>query len=156
MVDNLDSIDRSMPKTRPIAATISAVIKDGAVLLVRRANAPDVGLWGFPEGKIDFGETIEAAAVRDLLEETGVVGEAVSVFIAVDDFDIDDSSSVCEHYVLIAVLCRWISGSPLAGDDALEAAWHDLAQLGMADPGMSFGVAHLARQAAALANTVRS
>ena len=94
--------------------------------------------------------------MRDLLEETGVVGEAVSVFNAVDAFDIDDSSSVCEHYVLIAVLCRWISGSPLAGDDALEAAWHDLAELGMADPGMSFGVAHLARQAAALANTVRS
>lgn len=155
--ENSVGIAGDMAKARrPIVATISAVIKDGAVLLVRRANAPDIGLWGFPGGKIDFGETIEVAAVRELLEETGIVAEAVSVFNAVDAFDIDKSSSVREHYVLIAVLCRWISGSPLAGDDALEAAWHNLAELGVADVGMSFGVADVAKQAAALAATTKS
>ena len=73
------------------------------------------------------------------------------MFNAVDAFDIDDSTGIRGHYILIAVLCRWISGSPLAGDDALEAAWHSLAQLGATDVGMSFGVADVARQAAALA-----
>lgn len=150
----MKDIDHDAPVTRrPVAATISAVIKDGAVLLVRRANAPDAGLWGFPGGKIDFGETIEAATVRELFEETSVIAEVVTVFNAVDAFDIDDSSGVRGHYILIAVLCRWISGSPLAGDDALEAAWHNLAELGTTDVAMSFGVADVARQAEALAGS---
>lgn len=51
---------------RPIAATIAVVIRDAQGLLVRRANPPDAGLWGFPGGKIDRGETIDAAAVRGL------------------------------------------------------------------------------------------
>jgi 8-oxo-dGTP diphosphatase len=137
--------------SHPVPATIAAVIRDGQVLLVRRANAPDAGLWGFPGGKIDHGETIEAAAVRELLEETGVRAEAGPVFTAVDAMDMAATGEVHAHYVLIAVLCRWTSGEPQAGDDALEAAWHDLEGLDHAGLAMSFGVAEVARQAATLA-----
>ncbi len=136
---------------RPIPATIAAVIKDGAVLLVRRANPPDAGLWGFPGGKIDYGETIEQAAVRELFEETGIQAEAGPVFNSVDVFDRGPEGEIRQHYILIAVLCRWVAGSPIAGDDALEAAWHPLANLGGAALAMSFGVAGIAHQAAALA-----
>ncbi|MEN7538812.1 NUDIX domain-containing protein, partial [Aurantiacibacter flavus] len=55
---------------RPIAATIAVVLREGQVLLVRRANPPDAGRWGFPGGKIETGETIEQAAIRELYEET--------------------------------------------------------------------------------------
>jgi len=136
---------------RPVPATIAAVIKDGTVLLVRRANPPDAGLWGFPGGKIDFGETIEQAAVRELFEETGVRAEAGPVFTAVDALDRDDQGAVRQHYVLIAVLCRWVSGSPVAGDDALDAAWHGLDGLEQANLALSFGVVQVAQQAKALA-----
>lgn len=140
----------SLPVRRPVPATIAVVIRDGSVLLVRRANPPDAGLWGFPGGKIDYGETIEQAAVRELLEETGVVAEAGQVFTAVDAFDRGRSEEMRAHYILIAVLCRWVSGEPVAGDDALEAAWHPLDGLESAGLAMSFGVAEMARKAAAL------
>ncbi|MGN6455153.1 MAG: NUDIX domain-containing protein, partial [Achromobacter mucicolens] len=60
------------PAPRPIAATIAAVVRDGHVLLVRRANPPDQDRWAFPGGKIDAGETPLAAALREAHEEVGL------------------------------------------------------------------------------------
>ena len=68
----------------PVPASLAIVVKDDRVLLVRRAHAPDAGLWGFPGGKISWGETVEAAAERELLEETGVLGRSVKVLTALN------------------------------------------------------------------------
>jgi len=132
----------------PIVATIAVVLHGGQVLLVRRRNPPDAGRWGFPGGKIEFGETIEAAAERELFEETSVRGQARRVFTAVDAFDLRADGAVVAHFILVAVLCRWISGEPVAGDDALEACWFDLNTLREANLAMSSGVVEVARQAA--------
>lgn len=140
------------PRSRhPVAATIAVVFSGRSVLLVRRANPPDAMLWGFPGGKIEFGEPIEQAAVRELYEETGIRADAGPVFTAVDAFDGTAGDNARAHYVLIAVLCHWRSGEPRAGDDALEAGWHDLDDLETAGLAMSFGVADVARQAFAIA-----
>ena len=133
---------------RPIVATIAVVIRDGQVLLVRRRNPPDAGCWGFPGGKMEFGETIEAAAERELFEETAIKGQACRVFTAVDAFDHGGSGAVVAHFILVAVLCRWVSGEPIAGDDALDAGWFDLSTLEDANLAMSLGVAEVARMAA--------
>jgi 8-oxo-dGTP diphosphatase len=135
---------------KPVAATIAVVIHQGRVLLVRRRNPPDAGRWGFPGGKIEFGETILAAAERELFEETAVRAKAQQVFTAVDALDYDGESHVRAHFILVAVLCRWVSGKPVAGDDALEAKWFDINTLHEANLAMSFGVADVARQAASL------
>ena len=135
---------------RPVAATIAVVIRQGRVLLVRRRNPPDAGRWGFPGGKIEFGETVLAAAERELFEETAVRAKAQQVFTAVDALDFDGERAVRAHFILVAVLCRWVSGQPVAGDDALEADWFDLKTLDEANLAMSFGVADVARQAASL------
>ena len=139
-----------MHTQRPIPATIAAVIRDGQVLLVRRANPPDQGRWAFPGGKIEMGERIEDAA-RELFEETGVTAEPLTVFDAVDVFDHDADGLLRRHYILVAVLCRWISGEPVAGDDASQARWVPLAELDAQALALSFGVADVARKAAALA-----
>jgi len=135
---------------RPVVAAIAVVIKDNSVLLVRRANPPDAGFWGLPGGKIEFGERIEEAVVRELFEETGIRAASGPIFTAVDAFDYDDGGEMQEHYILIAVLCRWISGAPMAGDDALEAAWHNVVDLDGANLVMSFGVSDVVRQAVVL------
>lgn len=138
------------PSQRPIPAAIAAVVRDGHVLLVRRANPPDVGRWAFPGGKIDAGERIEEAAARELLEETGVRAEPLHVIDAVDVFDRDETGGLRRHFILIAVLCRWQSGEPVAGDDASEARWVPLDELDHNLLATSFGVAELAHKAAAL------
>ena len=135
---------------RPVAATIAVVVHRGKILLVRRANPPDAGLWGFPGGKIDPGERIERAAIRELLEETGVRADPVRVFTAVDVLDYTAQGRLDHHFVLIAVLCRWVSGEPVAGDDALEARWVDLEDLTRAGLALSCHVAEVAHLAAAL------
>ncbi|MEC9345894.1 MAG: NUDIX hydrolase [Pseudomonadota bacterium] len=135
----------------PVPATIAVALRDGKVLLVRRANPPDAGLWGFPGGKMETGESIAEAAVRELAEETGVRAEAGPVLTAVDAFDRAPDGTLRRHFVLVAVLCAWRSGEPVAGDDALDAAWFDLDDLDRPDLVLSLDVARLARQAAAQA-----
>ncbi|WP_306152546.1 NUDIX hydrolase [Roseovarius sp. MMSF_3281] len=141
---------------RPISATIVTVIRDNQVLLVRRANPPDAGRWGFPGGKIDHGEPLLDAATRELAEETGVSAEPLRVFTAVDAFDHDATGALRRHFILIAVLCRWTAGEPVAGDDALEARWVDLKALNEANLALSLDVAEVANQAAALMSEVPS
>lgn len=115
---------------RPIAAAIAVVLRGERLLLVRRGTKPDAGRWGFPGGKIEAGETIAAAALRELGEETGVVAEAIEILTALDVIRRDGhGGGRLHHYVLIAVLCRWTSGEGAAADDAEDAAWFDLAAL---------------------------
>lgn len=129
---------------RPVAAAIALVVKDDQILLVRRANPPDAGRWGFPGGKIEFGETVLEAAERELSEETGVTGKALRVITAVEAFDKDEAKALRQHFILIGVLCRWLSGAPVAGDDALEADWFTLAALKTGDLALSLDVAEVA------------
>ncbi|QIB67664.1 NUDIX hydrolase [Kineobactrum salinum] len=136
---------------RPIAASIAVLIRGGEVLLVRRGNRPDAGIWGFPGGKVEFGESIEQASIRELLEETGVHGEARQVITALDVFDRNPGEGLRQHFILIAVLCRWISGDPLAADDAVDARWFPVQDLDTAGLAMSSGVVRVLRQAQLLA-----
>ncbi|MBY6034095.1 NUDIX hydrolase [Marinobacter daepoensis] len=136
----------------PVVATIAVLFRNEEVLLVRRANPPDVGRWGFPGGKMELGETVKAAAVRELYEETGVRAAAGKVFNVVDAYDHDDEGRLRSHFVLIAVLCFWESGEPVAADDALDAAFVPMAALGASDLALSLDVEEIAREAYELAS----
>jgi 8-oxo-dGTP diphosphatase len=133
-----------------VPAVIAVVIREDRALLVRRANPPDAGLWGFPGGKIEFGETVREAAIRELLEETGVQAEAQDILTTLDILGRNPSGAMQQHFILIAVRCRWISGEPAAGDDALEAGWFAIAELGGGKIALSADVEVIARRAQAL------
>ena len=122
-------------------------MRDLQVLLVHRANPPDQGMWGYPGGKIDAGETLAQAALRELHEETGISAEAVGVLTALDAFERDANGQVKRHFILIAMLCRWNGGEPVAGDDALEARWFPVAALEESGLELSQDVAWVARKA---------
>lgn len=135
------------PVRRPIPATLGVVCKDNQVLLIRRRNAPDIGRWSFPGGKIDFGEPILEATQREIMEEAAVQAEALQVVTAVDAHDIGSDGELRQHYILIAVACKWLGGEACAGDDALEAKWFDLSQLAHIELARSFDVQTVAVQA---------
>ncbi|MDR0245805.1 MAG: NUDIX hydrolase [Burkholderia sp.] len=132
---------------RPVPAVIGIVLRERDVLLVRRANPPDAGCWGFPGGKIEPGEPIADAVVREIAEETTVEVAALDAFTALDAFDYDADGAVRQHFIMVAVLCRWLRGTPAAGDDALDARWFGLDELDRDDLPMSAGVRDVARRA---------
>lgn len=130
------------PDGRAVPAVIAVVHRGDAVLLVRRGRPPNVGAWGFPGGKIEYGESLRAAAERETFEETGVRCAAVRVLDCLDSIDLHEAPGW--HYLLVAVLCRWQAGEPVAGDDAAEARWVPLAALDDW-PGIIADVARIAR-----------
>ena len=93
------------------------------VLLVRRAQEPLKGEWSLPGGAVELGETLQAAICREVLEETGLVVEAVDVVEAFDRISHDAEGRVRFHYVLVDFLCRVVGGSLACASDALEARW---------------------------------
>lgn len=129
-----------------VPAALAVLARADRVLLVRRANPPDAGLWGFPGGRIEPGERVADAAVRELHEETGIHATAGDVLTAVDVIKHDDDNRVRHHFVLIAVRCEWVDGEAHAGDDALEARWFsydEVCRLGAAASDQVISVARL-------------
>jgi len=118
-----------MQGVMPTPGVLAVVERAGKLLLVRRANPPDRGLWGFPGGRVEPGETLADAAVRELREETGVEASAGDVLTAIDVIRRDGGGSLRHHFVLVAVRCRWTSGDGEPADDALEARWFTPAEI---------------------------
>lgn len=85
------------------------------VLLIKRGRAPRQGEWSIPGGKVELGESLEAACSRELLEETGVTAEMAGL---IEVYEIIEPEY---HYVLIDFAAHWAAGEPRAGDDADEA-----------------------------------
>jgi 8-oxo-dGTP diphosphatase len=108
---------------RPIVGVLAVVLRGEKALVVRRANPPMAGRWGFPGGVLELGETVAEGAMRELLEETGVVADPVGPLTVIDTIDRDDEGRVRFHYTLVAVRGRWRSGDGAAADDADEVAW---------------------------------
>ena len=138
------------PFPLPVAAVIGVVMRTDDVLLIRRANPPDAGCWGLPGGKIHKGEPMMDAIVREVREETGVTVTARRVFTAVDAFDIRDGGTLHQHFILIAVLCDWIAGEPVAGDDARDARWFSRPERERADLPLSRDVLEIIARAQSL------
>ena len=108
---------------RPLVGVLAVVLRGDRVLLVRRANPPMPGRWGFPGGVLELGETVAQGAMRELLEETGVTAEAAGPLTVIDTIDRDGEGRVRYHYTLVAVIGHWQSGEGVPGDDADEVAW---------------------------------
>ncbi|MDP0927817.1 NUDIX hydrolase [Paracoccus onubensis] len=110
----------------PRLAALAVTIRDGEVLLVRRRNPPDAGLWGFPGGHVELGETALQAAARELAEETGVIAAPRRYIENVDMIRHGSDGVLQHHFLLAAVLCDYLDGKPAAADDALEAGWYPI------------------------------
>jgi 8-oxo-dGTP diphosphatase len=138
---------------RPQPAVLAVLLRGDEVLLVRRRNPPNQGAWGYPGGRIEPGEPLATAALRELKEETGVEAEFLQVLTALDSIGDEtggEEADAAWHYVLVACLCRWTAGEPLAADDALEAAWFPVADLALRPAPLIARVAEVAAQAGAL------
>jgi len=114
--------DGSYP-VQPRVAVGAIVFKDNRVLLVRRGKPPAENLWAIPGGRVEIGETLQEAAEREILEETGISIRALDPTYTFDVIDRDASGQTRYHYVIVDLTAEYIRGEPRAGDDATAARW---------------------------------
>jgi 8-oxo-dGTP diphosphatase len=114
-----------------IVVGVGAVVwsPQNEVLLIRRANPPLLNAWSLPGGKVNCGETLRAALVRELREETGLSVEIVDLIDVAELIPGDAVGAAGAHYVLIDFTATVISGQAVAGSDAAELRWFTLDQL---------------------------
>ena len=121
---------------RPWIGIGCVVLRGPEVLLVRRARPPLMGEWSIPGGTQELGETTEDAARRELREEAGVEVGPLRIAYALAVVDRDTAGRVRFHYTILDYCARWLSGEPVAGDDAAEARFFPpeaLPRLGLRD-----------------------
>ncbi|NQE65136.1 NUDIX hydrolase [Caulobacter sp. RHG1] len=108
--------------SNPVPCVGVVCLRGDEVLLIRRGTPPRLGQWSLPGGRLEWGETLEVAALRELKEETGVDAELTGLLDVVDGvFPARPGGEITRHYVLIDYAARWTGGEPVAGDDAAEA-----------------------------------
>ena len=105
------------PLPAPVPCVGVVCLRDDSVLLIRRGTPPRRGEWSLPGGRIEPGERAVDAALRELREETGIEAEITGLIDVIDGLFPESE----RHYVLIDYGARWLSGEPVAGDDAAEA-----------------------------------
>lgn len=116
-----------MTAPTPTVCVGAVAIDDGRLLLIRRAQPPGLGRWSVPGGRVEPGETIQEAVVRELLEETGVEGVCMGLIGVAESIDDD------HHHVILDYAVEVLAPAPpSAASDASEAKWvalSDVAEL---------------------------
>jgi len=107
----------------PVVAVGAVVVRDGRVLLVQRGQEPSEGLWTFPGGVLELGETLEEAAAREVWEECGLRIQPRKVFVVVDRILHDPMGRVEYHYVIVDMLADYVDGEPKPASDIRQAGW---------------------------------
>lgn len=116
----------SLPEAIPGVSVL--VIHQDRVLLVKRGRGPAQGLWALPGGRVETGETLVDAAARELAEETGIVIDGLRTIdtVAVEA----NEGQTSRRYMITVFVASYRSGTPFAGDDAADARWVRLGDLG--------------------------
>lgn len=131
----------------PVVSVGAIVVRDGRVLLAQRGHPPGEGMWAFPGGVVNLGETLAEAVEREIREECGVRIRVLRPFAVVDRILRDETGRVEYHYVIIDMLAEWVEGDLRASSDARQVGWFGVEEL-EALP-LTRGVLEMARRALA-------
>lgn len=113
-----------MSDARPEVCVGAVAVFDESILLIRRGRGPAQGSWSVPGGRVETGETLAEAVVRELAEETGLVGMCEGLV------GWTERMGPGFHYVILDFSVTIMSDAePVAGDDAAEARWVPLAEV---------------------------
>lgn len=107
----------------PLIGVGTVTIKDGKILLIKRAFDPGAGKWSIPGGLVEVGEKLSEAAVRETEEETGIKVDVLELINVFDMIDRDDSGEIKFHFVLVDFLSKPISGEARLSVEVQDIKW---------------------------------
>jgi 8-oxo-dGTP diphosphatase len=93
------------------------------LLLVRRGQPPRAGEWSIPGGRVELGESVRDALLREILEETGLVIRVAELIDVAEIIERDAEGEIATHFVLIDFSAHWVEGESFAASDAAECCW---------------------------------
>ncbi|MBI2713985.1 MAG: NUDIX hydrolase [Rhizobiales bacterium] len=108
---------------RPYLAVSAAIVRDGKVLLVRRARHPALNLYTLPGGAVETGETLAEAAAREVREETALEIDVVGLAGHREVIVRDAQDRIERHFVIMCYAARWRSGEVKLNDELDDARW---------------------------------
>jgi ADP-ribose pyrophosphatase YjhB (NUDIX family) len=113
---------------KPLQVAVSAgIFKDGKVLLVRRNREPARGVYTFPGGRVEFGESLTQALAREVMEETGLSIDIVGLAGYREALPPKTGGG---HYVILPFAARWVAGDVQLNDELDDAKWLTPGHLG--------------------------
>ena len=119
---------RAYPE-RPFLAVSAAIVRDGKVLVVRRARKPALNLYTLPGGAVELGETLHEAVMREVREETSLEIEPVALAGTRDVIVRDKQGRIERHFVILCFAARWHAGEPRLNEELDDARWLAPAEL---------------------------
>lgn len=125
----MSSDPRAYPD-RPYLAVSAAIIRDGRVLVARRARGPALGVWTMPGGVVEAGETLTEALVREIEEETALTVEPVALAGHREVVVRDGDRKVSRHFVILCFASRLVGGELRLNEELAEARWLRPEELG--------------------------
>ena len=128
----------------PICAVGGIIFKENSVLLTKRVKPPGQNKWSIPGGKVQLGETLEAAVIRELWEETSLEVRPIRVGKVLDRIFREPDGRVSFHYVIVDYVCHVIRGESKPGSDAADVGYFEIGTLDSLD--MTDGTAEVIRE----------
>jgi 8-oxo-dGTP diphosphatase len=110
-------------------AVSTAVFRQGLVLIAQRAQPPWRGAFSLPGGVVELGETLEAAAARELYEEVGVEADITHFVEHIEPIS-RDGERVRAHFVIAVFAGRWRRGEPRSSEEVSAVLWADPRAIG--------------------------
>jgi ADP-ribose pyrophosphatase YjhB (NUDIX family) len=130
---------------RPELAVSAAIFRNGKVLLARRAREPALGLFTLPGGRVEHGERLADAVLREVREETALTIELVGTAGYHEAIGRDGKGNARRHFVIVAFAARWIAGEPVLDAEHSEFRWVEPGRIG--DLATTAGLAGIVTQA---------
>lgn len=114
---------------KPIMGASVLVYDKNKFLLIKRGKEPYEGHWSLPGGSQEAGETLEAAAKRELKEETNLTAKSLKFAKIRDRITYEENGALKYHFVLATFVTNAFTGEPKALDDASDIGWFSLEEM---------------------------